>query len=218
MSGFAAVRFVAAGSVGAQRWAAPVLFWAVGVGVTFVSGGGPLATLAQAAAWLFPTGAWLVVATTNTEDAGQAAVTATALGGPVRARLVKLAVAGTAAVLLAALSVGLAAAFAGGRITAAQCLFGATAVFACTIGGCALGLLCAHPVVDRPGWAVLVVLLTSLLELVVPHVPPVRAVVTILDSDRGSNRWNELAAVIGETVAASAALMAAALALGRRRS
>jgi hypothetical protein len=214
----AAARFVAAGSVGAQRWAGPVLLFAVGLAVTFVSGGNSLAILAQGAAWLFPISAWLVVATLNTEDAGQAAVTDVVLGGPTKARALKLAVAGTAALGMAIVSLVLAVGFVGGRVSVDQLALGASAHVLCVIGGSTAGLLCARPLVGRPGWAASALMLICVVELAVPHVPPVRAVVDVLDHGTGTASWPAVSVIAAETLLGCFVAGAGAFHLARRRS
>lgn len=218
MKTLAAGRFVAATAVGGQRWAGAALLFALALGVTFVSGGDALMTFAQGAAWLFPTSAWLVVATLHSEDTGQAAVTDVALGGPTQARLVRLAVAGAAALLASAVSVLAATAFVGGKVTSDQLALGAVAHLVCVIGGGTAGLLCARPLIRRPGWALAALLIVVVAEIAVPNVPPVRAAVDVLGRTDAGDRWPALALIAVETLGGCLLLGAAGLLLGRRAS
>jgi hypothetical protein len=202
----ALARYVAASCLGAQRWVGPGLAFVVGLAITFAGGGEALSTLAEGAIWLFPITAWLTVTTLNDEDPSRADITAAAAGGMTRVRAGKLAVAAAVAVVLTFIS--LLAAYLASRstFTLHDLPAGLVAHLMAVAGGVAVGSVCARPVLTRTGWAVLVVIGLTVIDLVIPGAPPARAILDALDGSQ-AHLWRSLALGAGEVVVLAVVLI-----------
>jgi hypothetical protein len=218
LSALACHRYVTACCLHAQLWVAPGLTFMLAVALTYVNGGNPLTTLAEGATWLFPVTGWITVATVNGEDPSQAAITATATGGVTRTRAVKLAVGATACSALAALSLAAAYATNASSFTLGDLAAGAFAHLLAIIGGVALGSLCARPLISHTGWAVLIISLVTVTDLIVPGAPPARLTLDALDALDIGRMWEVLVQAATEVVALAVVLIGVSIRLSRNRS
>jgi len=212
----AAVWYALAGSMGSQRWAAPVATFAAAVLVLYAQGGDVGTTTAMGVVVLFVVSAWLAAALAHGEPADRTAVTAASVGGLHRARLATVAAAAVWAQGLVLLSL-LATVLLARGVTAPWLVAELVAHETALVAGTALGTACAPPVLSRAGWSLAIVLTVTVAELVVPHAPPVRLLVDALDTPGGQPPWALLAGLLLATVASSAALVAAAWAWAWRR-
>ncbi len=181
----ALVRYVLAGLFRSQRYLAPALLFATMLVVlTTNESGSPGPVYAACALAQFVTMTWLTMVLVNTEESVQRAMTAVAAGGARRVLLADvcasvllsccLAVAGLVYPLLAgdhpvtpiALAIGVLAQLTGG------------------LTGIAVGLLCSHLVVPRPGYALVAALLATGVLALVPWLPPVAALIRLLSTPR----------------------------------
>jgi hypothetical protein len=213
----ALVRYLLADLARSQRWVAPMAVYLVLVGVLGAAGGAAATTGSVLAAPLFPLAAWLAWVAAGCEDPVLEAVTATAAGGLRRARLGKLLTGVGAAGLLALPAVALTVARVPRepRVWAAVVL----ALAANVIGGAAVGFACARPVVPRRGLSVVLIALVSVVELIVPGLPPTRATLQLLaGGDTGPAALAGLVVVAAATTLAAAAIVAATLAVTVRRT
>jgi hypothetical protein len=192
-------RYLAVSCLHAQRWAPPGVLFLLGLAVTYASGGGALTTLAEGTAWLLPVTAWLTVTTLNDEHPSQAAITAAAAGGVVVARVTKLFVAGAAAVVL--VGVSLAAAYLNdlAQFTAGDLAAGLVAHLLAVAAGVSLGSWFSKPFVVRPAWGALGIVLVTIIDVIVPGVPPLRAVLSSFDAERAHGLWSTLGIAALET-------------------
>jgi hypothetical protein len=212
------IRYVAVGCIRSHRWFPPALAYGLALAVTYAPGGPSLPTLTTGAAVLLPIAAWLTVSTINFEDASQAAVTAAAVGGIVRARLGTLLAALLGSYALVAVS--LVAAYLsndadfGLRVIAVGLLMHLLTAAA----GVGVGSLCAPPVIRKAGWTVVLLLLATAGFLLTPDTPPMRALLDLIDSDHPAHLAVGLVVIAIETVAGAVACTAGGLALARRVS
>ncbi|MET9623494.1 MULTISPECIES: ABC transporter [unclassified Streptomyces] len=160
-----------------QRWLAPLLLYAVFVGVGVQAGEPVLGALGYASAALVPVTAWLVRICLNQEPAAARHVVAAAAGRE-RAHLAAfLAAVGCMAVLGAVAVLGVTAVSDLRRVgPLAAATAGLLAAGACVLTGAALGALCTRPLVRAPGWSLAVLVLGSLLALVTTGSPAKYAV------------------------------------------
>lgn len=211
-----AVRYYAFGCIASHRWFPPALAYGLALTVTYAPGGPSLPTLTTGAAVLLPIAAWLTVSTVRFEDPSQAAVTAAALGGVGRARLSTLlaALLGSFALVV----VSLVAAYLSNPADFDALAVGAGLLMhlLTAAAGVALGSLCAPPVIRRPGWTVVLLLLATTGFLVTPDTPPMRALLDLVDSDRPAHLAAGLAVISVETIAGAVLCGWAGVTLARR--
>jgi hypothetical protein len=214
----AVTRYIAACCLGALRWLAPALAFAIGLAMTYLPGGPVLPSVAEQAAWLFPITAWLTVATLNDEDPSQRAITAAAAGGPARAHVLKLMVAGCVGASLALVSLASAYAANPAHFDVHDLAIGAAAQGLSVTGGVALGSLCGRPAVTRAAVAALSIVIVTVLDLVVPFAPPARTVLTALNRARAGQQWAVLGIGAGEVVVVAVVAIGVSARLARARS
>ncbi len=214
----ALTRYIAACCLHAQRWVAPGLLFVLSVVITFATGGPALSTLGEGATWLFPVTAWLTVVTLNDEDPSQAAISAAAGGGIGRVRNAKLAVAGCVGLVMTAISLAVAYANSSSSFTLDDLAAGTVACLFTVAGGVALGSLCARPLVSRTGWAVLAIIVLTIVDLIVPHAPPARVVLEALSDSHDSHLWASLARGAPEVIVLAVVFIGASNYLSRARS
>jgi hypothetical protein len=213
----ALVRYLLADLVRSQRWVAPMAVYLLLVGIVAAGGGPPVSTGSVLAAPLFPLAAWLAWVAAGCEDPVLETVTATAAGGLRRARLGKLLTGmGAAGALgLVPLALTMARAPRQPQVWVAVGL----AVAANVVGGAAVGFACARPVVPRRGLSVVLIGLVTVVEIIVPGLPPVRATLQLL---AGANSLPAalagMAAIATMTAVGATALVAATLAVTVRRA
>jgi hypothetical protein len=209
------VRYVAADARQGQRWLAPVLVFLAAELPFNVGGGSAFSVWAFSTALLFAIAIWLTVTVLSTMDPAQVAVLVVAAGS-FRVRLAGLACAYAAVVGLAAFAVvwplvvqhpttraGVAAAIVAHLLTG--------------LGGVAFGALLARPVLARRAWSVLAGVLVVVAEVVVPHAPPARQILELLDRDHPGRFTAPLAATAVQTVLLAAVVVAAAQRIARPR-
>ncbi len=202
-----------------QRWLAPVVLYAVFLGVGVGPGQPVLDSLGYAAACLLPVTAWLVrICVTNEPSAARHCVAAPA--GPARAHLAALLAAflvpvalGTVATLFITMisdpassdhQVPVPRLSAGGA--------GLLGMLACVLLGTAVGAITSRPLLHTPGRAVPALVLAVFLALVLSG-SPARAALTdlVTGSQDGSVRAPLLPCAAGVLIAAAATALACAL-------
>ncbi|MFF8606242.1 ABC transporter [Streptomyces sp. NPDC015346] len=168
-----------------QRWLAPLLLYAVFLGVGVRAGEPVLGALGYTSAALLPVTAWIVRICLNQEPPAARTVVAAAAGrerahlAAVLAAVACAALLGTVAVLgVTAVSdlrgVGPVAAGAAGLLAAAVCV----------LTGAAVGALCTRPLLHAPGWSLAALVLASLLALVTSGSPAKYAVTGLITGSR----------------------------------
>ena len=177
-------RYILADLLRSQRFLVPVFAYLALLGVTFGGDPGPApGSWGASVLALFPISVWLAITTANAEDPVARDITIAAAGGaPAVARGV-LAVCLLADVVLAVVSalrpviplITLVYPY-----TPSQLLSGALAHLGAAAAGTAVGLLCARPVITRPGWSLLVTGTVVLLTAITPWLPPVGTTVRAL--------------------------------------
>ena len=213
------VRYVAADTLRAERWAAPVLLFLAATASFNAGGGTALACYGFTSAVLLPVAIWLTIAVGNGEDPVQRAITVVNAGGALRVQLANLL---TAAAVCAALSVVslMWAPLAGNPGGWGSVLAGAVAHLLTTIAGVAFGAVLSRPVLDRLSWVVLGATVVVLVELAAP-VPPLRPILVLFGQDGrtgAAGLGGPLLLVAAETVALAAVLVTVAHRIGRQRS
>jgi hypothetical protein len=177
------IRYAALDWLRSQRWASPTLIMLITVVVFYASFSGvALGAFAVTSTLLFPLTAWLVVTALNVEPPEQRAIITVAAGGIGKVLTARVFVASGWAVLLAFLSLGwslLLTNITGGMDLVA----GVVAHLLCVLGGAALGMALARPIVEKPGFVALWVLGVFMVEIAVPVVPPVGPLVRMLTGD-----------------------------------
>ena len=216
----ALVRYVVADVLRSQRWVAPLLALLGGVAVFNVAGGPLVTTYADTATVLLPVSVWLTVNVANSEDPVQAAITAVTVGGDLRLRLGKLLTAWVACWPLTGVALvwPLAVRSYSGTATAGDVAAGAAAHLLVALFGVAVGSVGMRGVLPRVGWVVLVTAAIGLADVLVPHAPPTRRILELLDHDGAPGMAASLAGVALQTVALAAVLVAVSAAVARRRS
>lgn len=217
------MRYTAADAVRSHHWVPPVVTYAAFCAINLAGGGpaGPdaLPALATTAAALFPISIWLTVVVGNCEDTVQAEITAAAVGGAVRALSAKLLVAlsgaatiGTVATLITwAWSTNAKLADLGGLGAGELAQLLASAV------GVGIGAWCIRPVLDRRAWVVLIGLCATMVEVLVPHCPPVRQFLVLFGEVKHPHLWAALGLISAESVLITATLVVGALRRGQSR-
>lgn len=208
MKGLALLRYLAADAMGSQRWVPPAVLFLVATVAGTAAGGTALGCYGFSATVLLPVALWLSVTVVNSEDPIQAAVTVVTVGSSLVVQLGKLAVAYLGCLVLMVLGVGwplitghpargvdLAAGVAGHLLTA--------------LAGVALGSVLSRPVLRTPTWVVLGGVAAVLAELLVPGLPPTRAVAVLFaqQAPSGSQLMRSSLPTAAETVLGAALLV-----------
>jgi len=219
----ALLRYQAALLVRSQRWLAPVILYAVFLGVGVQSGQPVLDSLAYAAAALLPVAAWLVRICAGNEPAAARGCTAAAVG-PARAHLAALLTAflataalGVAAVLI--VTVISDAASTNARIPVPRLPAGAAGLLAMLVSallGTAVGALTNWPLLRSAGKAVPAMLLGALLLLVTTGSPAKSVLVDLTTGSREGAVPVPWAAVLVALTVAVAAVWPACVLSSRR--
>lgn len=215
----ALVRYIGADVVRSQRWLAPVVLFIAACAV-FNSDVGPLlTTYAETTALLFPIALWMTWVITNSEDPVHASITAVTVGGVNRLRLTKLLSAFIACAVLAAFAVALPLALANHSdpLTIGHVVAGLTAHLVVAAAGVAIGSLLMQSVIRRPGWAFVVATLAFIVEIAIPHFPPVRQILVLLNEDHPAHLGATLALVAVETAVLGGIIVGIALRVARYR-
>jgi hypothetical protein len=122
---------------------------------------------------LYVTGAWLALATANTEEPGHRAVTTVAAGGAGRVVAATVVVVLVVALPLAVLAAVLPAVLVPGGFPTAAVVAALVAHAVAAFSGTAVGLVAARPLVHRVGWAASGVAVVLVLTATQPRLPPV---------------------------------------------
>jgi hypothetical protein len=209
--------YVAADSLRAERWAAPVLLF-LGATAAFNAdeGGDALACYGFTAAVLLPVAIWLTVAIGNSEDPVQRDVTAVTVGGAWRVRLARLLCASLVCVVLA-IGALIWSPVAGNSDRPGWVLAGLTAHLITLVAGVAIGAVLSRPVVTRLSRVVLGATAALLVELALP-VPPLRPMLTLFDADHPAALGWSLTLIAVETLALAVVLVGIAHRVARLRS
>jgi hypothetical protein len=212
----ALVRYLAADSLRAERWAAPVLVFLAATASFNAGGGTALACYSFSAAVLLPVALWLTVAVSNGEDPVLRDITMVTAGSALRVRLATLL---TAALVCTALAIVALAwsPLAGNPDSLGSVAAGAVAHAITITSGVAFGAVLSRPVVGRLSWVVLGGTGLLLLQLALP-VPPLRPVLTLFGDDHPRDLALPLALIAVETVAMAAVLIAVAHRVARYRT
>ncbi|MGW0121393.1 ABC transporter [Streptomyces sp. NPDC003327] len=199
-----------------QRWLAPLLLYAVFVGVLVRAGEPVLGGLAVTAAALLPVTAWSVRICLTQEPAAARAVVAAAAGRS-RAHLAALATgAGWPALIGVAAVLGVTAVSDGKGVAPLDAATaGLLAALACALTGAAVGALTSRPFVPAAGWSVAALVLGSLLALVTTGSPAREAVTALITGDRTATAHPPWLACAAALVLASAAATLACRATSR---
>jgi hypothetical protein len=217
-------RYIAADTARSQHWLPPILvyafFCAFNLAADGSAPGNALPTFATAAAALLPISIWLTVVVGNCEDPVQATITAATVGGEARLRLAKLLVA-----LLAATALGLVSTVVAWMDTSnfrftdfGGLAAGLAANLLAAVVGVAVGAWCMRPILDRRAWAVLLAVAVSMVEVLVPHFPPVRQLLVLFGQVEPAHLAASIALIAAESVLIAAALVAGALRWGQARA
>lgn len=210
------VRYTGTGCIRSQRWIPPAVIYGVALALSSPAGSPSLPTLAGNAAILLPIAAWLTVATLNYEDPSQAAITASSAGGVVRAQTAKLLAALAGSMSLAVISIAAAYPLHPTHFGLRVVGVGLLMHFLTALGGVGIGSLCARPVIRSPGATITLVLLGVVTTLAVPHLPPVLALLALVDSDYPAHLATGLTVIAAETICGATLLAVAGLTLTRR--
>ncbi|MFC8277374.1 ABC transporter [Streptomyces sp. NPDC057271] len=191
-----------------QRWLAPVLLYAVFLGVGVQAGEPVLGALGYTAAALLPVTAWLVRICLGQEPSAARHVVA-APAGRERAHLAAVLAAVACAVLLGVVAVlGVTAMSDLRRVDPVRAgAAGLLATTACVLTGAAVGALTTRPLVRSRGWSLTALVLGSLLALVTTGSPAQHAVTALITGSRTATvplPWPALAAALALAAAAAA--------------
>ncbi|MEU9861600.1 ABC transporter [Streptomyces sp. NPDC047971] len=191
-----------------QRWLAPLLLYAVFLGVGVRSGEPVLGALGYAAAALLPVTAWVVRICLNQEPPAARDVVAAAAGRERAHHAAVLAAVACAALLGAVTVLGVTAVSDLRRVGPWEAgTSGLLAAAACVLTGAAVGALTTRPLVRSRGWSLAALVLGSLLALVTTGSPAqfaVRALITGARTATVTLPWLALAGALALVAAASA--------------
>jgi hypothetical protein len=216
----ALARYIASDVARSQRWLPPfitfVVICLVNLAMDGAAPGNALPTFADAGAALLPIAIWMTVIVGNCEDPVQVTITVATVGSETRVRLAKLLVAYAACGALAVMSMAMAWPATGASF--ADVGAGLAAHLIAAAVGTAVGAWCMRPVLDRGAWAVLIAVFVSLGEILVPHFPPDRQLLVLLEAARPARLAGSLAMIALEALLISSVLVAGAVRFGRRRT
>lgn len=213
------VRYVAADTLQAERWAAPVLLFLAATASFNAGGGTALACYGFTSAVLLPVAIWLTIAVSNGEDAVQRAITVVTTGSAMRVQLANLLTAASVCAVLSVVAL-VWAPLAGNPGGWGPVAAGAVAHVLTTTAGVAFGAILSRPVLDRLSWVVLGATVLVLLELATP-VPPLRPILVLFGQDGrtgAAGLGGPLLLVAAETAVLAVVLIAVAHRIGRQRS
>ncbi|MCT4352344.1 ABC transporter [Streptomyces sp. Je 1-79] len=189
-----------------QRWLAPLLLYAVFLGVGVQAGEPVLGALGYSAAALLPVTAWAVrICLTQEPSAARNVVAAAA--GRARAHLAALLAAVACAALLGVVAVlGVTAVSDLRRVEPAAALTsGLLATAVCVLTGAAVGALTTRPILRSRGWSLAALVLGSLLALVTTGSPAQYAVQGLITGSRTATVTMPWLALAGALLLAAAA-------------
>ncbi|WP_329114661.1 ABC transporter [Streptomyces sp. NBC_01353] len=189
-----------------QRWLAPLLLYAVFLGVGVQTGEPVLGALGYAAAALLPVTAWVVRICLTQEPSAARNVVAAAAGRG-RAHLAAVLAAVACAALLGVVAVlGVTAVSDLRRVDPSEAgTSGLLATAVCVLTGAAVGALTTRPLVRSRGWSLAALVLGSLLALVTTGSPAQYAVQGLITGSRTATVTMPWLALAGALLLAGAA-------------
>ena len=199
-------------AVRSQRGIAPLIAYALVMTVLGTSQPFTLDSVAISATVLFPLAAWTGYCAHTWEAPDQQLVSAAALGSLTLARVLRTAVAAALAAVVSCACVVLPSLLS--SWSALDLALGQLAVASIAIVGAAAGTFVASATGDRPGLAAAVLGAVAILDVVVPHAPPVRTWIDVLTHDPGATTAT-IVNTVAATVATGAVLLCASLLLER---
>jgi hypothetical protein len=202
--------------VRSQRWVAPLLAYVVVVVVSNANHASLMSTYAGTATFLFFAAVWFSFVALGCEDPVQATVTTVTMGSDqtvYATRLFVCEVGGLGLAMFATVWPLVVRSYAPplhpSQVPEGLVAHAITASFGVSVAAVARAL------VTRPGWVMLVGCGLGLLEIRVPHMPPVRQVLATFDADHPHAVASSLAATCAETAVISVLLSAAAFLIPR---
>jgi hypothetical protein len=213
------IRYVGADALSSQRWVAPVLAFFVALALINANSSPLLATYGASVACLLPVGVWLSIVVVAGEDPIQAAITTATVGSDVRVRMAKILTAGAGCALLAVLATvtPLLAQNFPEPFHLAQAVAGLAGLLLVSAAAAAVGSV-GVGAIRRAGWAFLAAVTLCLADVVVAGAPPTRALLELFDGDHPSHLASSLLLIAGETSIPVVLLVAACVAVARRRA
>lgn len=207
------IRYLAVDVLRGQRWMAPLLTFLATCTLMDAGGGPILSGYGSTAAALLPVTLWLTMVVNQSEDPIQHSITVVTAGGATRVRAAKLTVAFLGAMALAVFAI-LWPLLSAPDGSFSDVGLGALAHVSTALTGVGIGALLSRPVLRRTAWAVIAAAAVSLGDILIPHCPPGRQIMTLLDADHPHDLGGPLALIFLESLvlAAIAALCADRLA------
>jgi hypothetical protein len=215
------IRYIWSVGLRSRRWSAPLLAFCAVVVVLYPTGGDVRQSLTLGALSLTPVTAWLVVSAVNMIEPAEEAVLVVAQHGIVRTRLWIVVAALLAGFALTAVSAGSAVLRDPQSLQTPSRLLGALAVgclghAVAGLWGAAIGAAATRPIVTRPSSSIVIVVAATIVGLVVPTFPAANGLLHAMSSTTASG-WSLIINALLSTLL-SAAVIAAATTLGRRRT
>lgn len=209
----ALIRYNLAALVHGQRYLAPLLLFIVALCVFTINDQGPLTgSYVVCASSLLIAMCWLTVTIVNHEDPVRRAITIVTAGGSGRVLLAEIIL----ALLIGAVLVGVGLAFpifSGYHVwTDADLGAGLLAQATAVCAGTAIGLVCSRLVIPRPGYSLLLALVTVIALPIAPGLPPINPMLKVLASGRPPG---EQLAPLGGYLAVAVGLLAVCAACTR---
>jgi hypothetical protein len=205
------IRYTMSRCFRSQRWIVPVVAFILVVGLLYASGRAPFQTTGMIGALLLvPAGAWMTLAAINSEDTGQSAVTNVNGRGIIRVRLSVLLAAYFVCSVLAVVSV-VASIISDTRFNTRQDRFSVIGmlILAHLINaamGITMGALVSKPVIERTGYAWLLVALFFVVSLIIPGSPVRGTLVLLLRENVPADAWSTMNGLVVTAVAIAAVL------------
>jgi hypothetical protein len=159
---------------------------------------------------LYVAAAWLALATADTEEPAQRAVTTVAAGGPGRVVAATVVVVLAIAAPLATLAAIVPAVLAPQGFPTAAVVAALVAHLVAATSGTAVGLLAARPLVTRVGWAASGIAVVVVVTATQPRLPPVGDAVRLV-GETGTSATGLAAGLLADLGVALAVLAAAML-------
>ncbi|PJJ62183.1 hypothetical protein [Compostimonas suwonensis] len=165
-----------------QLWVPPWLVFLLAIAIAYPPQAPAVDSLSLGAILLLPVSAWLALATLNSEPASQKASLGAAQGGPVRHRIALLLGALLAALALAPLSIVYAYLHDPSGLQAGGLMLAILAHLVACITGVTIAAALSRPLVQRIGFTLVWALLIVLALITIPHLPPLRLTIELLET------------------------------------
>lgn len=213
----ALLRYLAADTLRAQHWLAPLLAFLVAVGIIAPSDTSPLlptATLTSVA--LLPVAVWLTVVVNHSEDPVQVLITVVTVGSATRVRVAKLLAAYLACCVLTVVAVIWTLTTTEDPLTPSLLAAVTLEHLVTALTGVALGALISRPLLTRTGWIVLLGTGIGLAEVLVPHLPPANPLLSTFGDHPPANPWPTLLTITAQSLGLCVVAMLASHLAARR--